>query len=65
MFLKSEGLVRMRYWMCECCALLLVTLPQDDASQYECPQCVKAECEHGGDFGEITKEVFLKEADAR
>jgi hypothetical protein len=50
-----------RYWMCECCALVLATLPQDDASKYSCPQCVKAECEHGGAFAEITKQEFLKE----
>ena len=50
-----------RFWECECCGCLIITLPQDDASQYECPACKISYCEDGGKFVEITEQNFIKE----
>lgn len=51
-----------RYWECECCGSLLVTLPQDSASDYQCPQCHKSQCEHGGQYVEIDAGKFARQA---
>jgi DNA-directed RNA polymerase subunit M/transcription elongation factor TFIIS len=50
----------MRYWECECCGSLLVTLPQDSAELYKCPQCGKVKCDHGGRYAEVTADFFAK-----
>jgi len=51
-----------RYWECECCGSLLVTLPQDSAADYKCPQCKKVKCEHGGKYAEVSADYFAREA---
>ena len=53
-----------RFWECECCGCLIVTLPQDDALKYKCPACKISNCEDGGKFVEITKQNFIKEINA-
>ena len=35
-----------RVWVCNCCGLIVLTLPQDDASDHQCQQCLKAGCEN-------------------
>lgn len=52
-----------RFWECECCGSMLVTLPQDDASRYQCPQCVTVKCSHGGRYVEVSAESFMKLAE--
>ena len=47
-----------RYWCCECCDSLLVTLKQDDATSYDCPQCKMVKCEYGGKYAEVTLQAF-------
>jgi len=51
-----------RFWQCECCCSLLVTMAQDDAGKYQCPQCAFSGCEHGGQYVEVELAHFLKEA---
>lgn len=51
-----------RFWQCECCTMLIVTMPQDSAEDYQCPQCARAGCEHGGMFKEIDRATFVREA---
>lgn len=51
-----------RFWKCECCDGLLVTLPQDSAADYQCPQCAKVKCEHGGLYREIDRSEFVRDA---
>lgn len=51
-----------RYWSCICCGNLTVTT-RDSAEDYQCPACHKAQCNHGGEYREITKEEFAKFAD--
>lgn len=51
-----------RYWECECCGSLLVTNKQDDASEYQCPQCARVKCEHGGRYVELSLSAFAKRA---
>ncbi len=51
-----------KYWLCECCASLLVTNAQDDASRYKCPQCAIVKCDHGGLYKEISKDAFCATA---
>jgi len=50
-----------RYWECECCSSLLVTLKQDDATRYQCPQCQISKCS-AGLYIEISIDKFCKEA---
>lgn len=47
-----------KYWECECCGSLLVTGPHDSAEDYQCPQCHKVMCDHGGKYVEISAEQF-------
>lgn len=54
--------MKKRFWECECCCSLLVTLPQDSAEDYQCPQCAKSKCEHGGKYKEVDREYFIREA---
>jgi len=51
-----------RFWTCECCGSLLVTLIQDDATKYQCPQCHIVQCEDGGKYVEISMDEFCNEA---
>jgi hypothetical protein len=37
-------------------------LPQDSAENYQCPQCKKVKCEHGGKYAEVTAEYFARES---
>jgi hypothetical protein len=54
--------IKRRFWECECCGSLLVTLPQDSAEDYKCPQCRKVKCDHGGKYVEVSAEYFAREA---
>lgn len=60
--MKRNPLKPRRYWECECCGSLTVTMPQDDATKYQCPQCDKAQCDHGGRYAEIDAARFADEA---
>lgn len=48
-----------RFWECTCCSCSLSTLPQDDATNYKCPQCTAAHCSEEHLFKEITVNVFI------
>lgn len=48
-----------RAWECDCCGLVILTLPQDSAATYACPQCAAAGCAHGGEFSEKPPVPYL------
>ena len=51
-----------KFWICECCGSLIVTLPQDDATKYKCPACAIMKCDKG-QYEEISiKEFYMKAA---
>lgn len=52
-------MVPRRFWECECCGSLIVTVGQDDASRYQCPACFIVKCNHGGKYVEIDKTKFI------
>lgn len=58
---KMSKEMNMRFWECECCGLLLVTYPQDSATDHKCAQCDIAKCEHGGKYMEVTAAYFAKQ----
>lgn len=51
-----------RFWECDCCMCMIVTAKQDDASEYECPQCKASGCEEPGTFLEIPRKQFMGQA---
>lgn len=50
-----------RFWECTCCAQLIVTNKQDDATEYDCPACKASGCNHNSKFTEISLSEFCKE----
>lgn len=54
--------MKRRFWKCECCDCLLVTMPQDDATSFQCPQCQQVRCRDGR-FIEVSAIHFIREAE--
>lgn len=58
-FESPDASLGRRAWECDCCGLVILTLPKDSAAAYACPQCAAAGCADGGEFSETPTVPYL------